>query len=70
MTIKQIIDSGLATISIREAASVIGCDPRTISREIEAGNIEYITAGKRYRIPVIPLLKKLGIDFGGEPVGF
>jgi excisionase family DNA binding protein len=70
MTIKEILDSGLATISVREAASIIGCDPRTISREIESGNIDYITAGNRYRIPVVPLLKKLGIEFGGESIGF
>ena len=65
MTIKEIIDSGLATISVREAASVLGCDPRTLSREIDAGNIQSVPAGKRHRILVAPFLKKLGIESEG-----
>jgi hypothetical protein len=65
MSIKEVIDSGIGAISISQTAELMGCDPRTVSRGIAGGEIESFPIGRRVLIPVVPLLKKLGVDLGG-----
>jgi len=69
MTIQDIIASGRATLTIKETAELLGCDPRTVSRGCAAGTIENFPVGSRRFIPVAPLLKLFGIEFGGETNG-
>jgi hypothetical protein len=69
MSIKEVIDSGLGAISISQAAGLMGCDPRTVSRGIAQGDIESFPVGRRVLVPVIPLLKKLGVEIGGAAGG-
>lgn len=60
MTLKDLADSRKAIITIPEAASLLGCDPRTVSRGISDKTLPSITLGRRTLIPVGPLLDLLG----------
>ena len=64
MSAQELIDSGLSVISRTQAAELLDCDPRTISKGIQDGEIPCITLGRRKMIPLMPFLRLLGIDAG------
>jgi hypothetical protein len=64
MSAQELIDSGLSVISRTQAAELLDCDPRTISKGIQNGEIPCITLGRRQVIPLRPFLRLLGIDAG------
>jgi hypothetical protein len=66
MIIKEIMESGRVTLSITEAAHLIGCDPRTLKKDINAEKYPSLSVGSRARIPIAPLLKQLGITLEGN----
>jgi len=66
MLIKEIVESGRITLSITEAAHLIGCDPRTLQKDIKAEKYPSLSVGARVRVPVVPLLEKLGIEMEGH----
>lgn len=51
------------TLTLNEAARILECDPRTLSRAIAKGAIPSITVGRRKLIPMAPFKKLLGIEF-------
>ena len=60
MTIKELLDTQKAAISLTEAADVLGCDPRTLSRTKDTNGLVYIQVGRRCLVLVKPLLTLLG----------
>jgi excisionase family DNA binding protein len=60
MTINDLLASGRATISISEAADLLGLDPRTVSRHLDEGVLPHISVGRRTLVLVKPLLQILG----------
>lgn len=38
-------------VSVAEVAEVLGVDPRTVRRAIEAGEVPAVRVGQRYRVP-------------------
>ena len=62
MTIAGIKASSKAVLSVNEAAEILECDPRTVSRALDAGTIPSIPVGRRRMIPTAPFLKLLGIE--------
>lgn len=60
MSIKPTLALQSGTISIKEAAALAGCDPRTLKKSIRAGKVETIQLGERQRILRVPFLKSLG----------
>jgi excisionase family DNA binding protein len=59
MTIDSLMGGSKVVITRSEAAELLECDPRTVSRGIEDGTIEAIRLGKRVLVLVKPLLKLL-----------
>lgn len=53
-------------ISRNEAAGLLKCDPRTVSRGIAEGSIPAIKLGRRQVIPRKPFMKLLGAEGGVE----
>jgi excisionase family DNA binding protein len=53
-------------ISRNEAAVLLKCDPRTVSRGIADGSIPAIKLGRRQVIPRKPFMKLLGAEGGVE----
>ncbi len=66
MSIDSLRTSGKAVISIAETAQLLECDPRTVNKGIGEGRIPSIPIGRRLLVPVIPLLRLLGIEDGGS----
>jgi hypothetical protein len=64
MSAQALIDSGITVISRAQAAELLDCDPRTISKGIDEGEIPCIPLGRRKVIPLIPFLRLLGIEPG------
>ena len=67
MVFEELLKSTEAVISRKDAASVLGCDPRQVSKAIKAGKIPSIPLGKReyiLREPFIALL--MGQGWGGN----
>ena len=60
MTINDLLSTDKAAISMAEAAQVLGCDPRTLSRTKETNGLAYIQVGRRCLVLVKPLLNLLG----------
>jgi excisionase family DNA binding protein len=57
-------------MTVREGAEVLGVDPRTLRRSIEAGECPHVRVSGSVRIPVAAFLKWAGIDLEdseGEP---
>lgn len=54
-----------ATIPVRDAAEVLGCDRRTVYRGIEDGTIPGIKIGRRVMILRIPFLRMLTGETAG-----
>ena len=50
-----------------ELARLLGCDPRTVDRGIEAGTIPAVRIGKFIRIPIAAAHHALGLDISTEP---
>lgn len=65
MNINDVLQSGRNTLSLTEVASIMECDPRTISRAVANGHIQAINLGRIKRIPTAPLLKQLGVEAKG-----
>lgn len=61
-TIQSLMANPKAVLSINEAAQVMTCDPRTVSRGIHDQTIPCITVGRRKLIPTRPFLKMLGYE--------
>lgn len=51
MTLDELRASSLATITLRDAASLLGVDARTVSAAARAGEIPAIHVGRRVLIP-------------------
>ena len=64
MSLKDFLDSSDAVISRADAASLLKCDPRTVSRGIDEGSIPSIRIGRRKLIPLKPFLRLLGFGEG------
>lgn len=58
-------DQSKVTLTLNEAASLLKCDPRTVSRAIQSGAIPSICIGRRKLIPVAAFKKLLGIGSEG-----
>jgi hypothetical protein len=65
MSIDSLRNSGRAVITRSEAAQLLECDPRTLNKALGEGRITTIQIGRKQFIPVIPLLRLLGIYFEG-----
>lgn len=50
-TLAELRASHAATITMKTAAAVLGCDPRTVSAGIKDGSIPAIRLGRRQVIP-------------------
>ena len=50
---------GLTVLTQTETADVLGCDQRTVSRAIQAGDLPGIRLGRRVMVPRLPLLALL-----------
>ena len=61
MSLEDFVRSSDAVISRTDAAALLKCDPRTVSRGIEEGSIPSIKLGRRKLIPLKPFLKLLGV---------
>jgi excisionase family DNA binding protein len=59
MTIDSLMDGSKFVITRSEAAQLLECDPRTVSRGIEDGTIKAIRLGKRVLVLVKPFLNLL-----------
>jgi|AntAceMinimDraft_1070359.scaffolds.fasta_scaffold88878_2 hypothetical protein len=66
MALKDYIESDDAVISRTDAASLLKCDPRTISRGMAEGSIPFISLGRRKLIPLQPFLRLLGAESGAK----
>jgi hypothetical protein len=62
MSIDDYMNSDEAVISRTDAASLLKCDPRTVSRGIVNGSIPSISLGRRKLIPLKPFLRLLGVE--------
>jgi len=62
MSLADFVHSSDAVISRTDAATLLKCDPRTVSRGIEDGSIPSIKLGRRKLIPLMPFLKLLGFE--------
>ena len=69
MSLNDLIHSNLAVISHRQAAQVLGCDPRTVSAGVQNNSIPNIRIGSRRLIPVGPFCELLGVRWLGESDG-
>jgi hypothetical protein len=62
MSIDDYMNSNEAVISRTDAATLLKCDPRTVSRGIVDGSIPSIPLGRRRLIPLKPFLRLLGLE--------
>jgi excisionase family DNA binding protein len=62
MSVEELLASGKAVMTRSEAASLLECDVRTVSRAIEKGEIQTLPFGRNKMILVHPLLKRLGLE--------
>ena len=62
MTLEELRHSNKAVITRSEAASLLHCDARTVSRGIDDHTIPSIKLGRRVFIPVPAFLSMLGIE--------
>lgn len=56
-TLAKLRESQAATITLKTAAAVLECDPRTVSAGIAEGNIPAVRLGRRVVIPREKFLK-------------
>ena len=69
MSLNDLIHCTLAVISHRQAAQVLGCDPRTVSAGVANNSIPNVLIGSRHLIPVGPFCELLGVRWvGGSDV--
>lgn len=59
MTLETLIASNDAIVSRKDAASVLGCDPRKVSQAIRAGQIPCVLIGGRFYILRVPFVEML-----------
>lgn len=62
MSLDELRQCNLAVITQTQAASVIGCDARTVNRGVQDKTIPSIKLGKRIYIPVAAFLRMLGYE--------
>jgi excisionase family DNA binding protein len=60
MSINDLVASDKATITVSEAAGLLGLDPRTVSRHLQENRLPYISVGRRNLVLVKPFLQLLG----------
>ena len=65
MSLDDLIHCSLAVISHRQAAQVLGCDPRTVSAGVANNSIPNVRIGSRQLIPVGPFCDFLGVRWEG-----
>jgi excisionase family DNA binding protein len=51
---------GRLFVDVREAAAVLGCDERTLRKEIREGRVPHVKTGSRYRVKVAWLRQQAG----------
>lgn len=56
-SLAELRESSSATITMKTAAAVLGCDPRTVSAGIKEGTIPAVRLGRRIVIPREKFLK-------------
>ena len=58
MTLDELRASGSATISVRDAAELLGVDPRTVTSELSTngGSLRAVRVGRRVVIPRVAFL--------------
>jgi len=66
MSLDDYMNSDEAVISRADAAALLKCDPRTVSRGIADGTIPSVPLGRRKLIPLKPFLRLLGLYEGGK----
>lgn len=57
--LKSVKASEKLTLTMKETATLLGVDPRTVSQGIKDGTIPAIQLGRRQLIPRAPLLRML-----------
>ena len=62
MSLEELRHSNKAVITRTEAADLLGCDVRTVSRGIAANTIPSLKLGRRVFIPVQAFLIILGFE--------
>ena len=69
ITLDELRDSGRATVTMQEAAQLLGVDARTVSGAVRAGEIPAIRVGRRVLIPRHRFIAYLdGADTAGPAV--
>ena len=61
MKLSQALERETGTISLKDAAELLECDPRTLKKSIDSGKIQTIQIGTRKLILRIPFLKAIGV---------
>lgn len=54
-------------LTMKDAASLVGVDYRTIKQAIETGTIPTVQVGARLMVPRAELLRVFGIDVNRQP---
>jgi excisionase family DNA binding protein len=61
MTLEQALADHKGIISVKDAAELLGLDPKTVKKAIDSGQIQTLKVGTRMKILRIPLLRSLGV---------
>lgn len=61
MTLEQALADARGIISVKDAAELLGLDPKTVKKAIDSGQIETLKVGTRKKILRVPLLRNLGV---------
>lgn len=55
-------------LNVKQAAQILGCSPRTVTRMCEGGKLKHCRAGNMYRINRNALLEYAGLSDHAEEV--
>lgn len=59
MSTDQLLEQGVLTLSIKEAAELLNVNPRLVSKECTTGVIPSVTLGRRRLVLLRPLVEML-----------
>jgi excisionase family DNA binding protein len=60
--LNELRSSTSAVVTIADAARVLGVDVRTVSRAMQNGDLPALRVGRRFLLPRLPLLARLGVE--------